>query len=288
MVKPQQAFKLVAAGALALGSGIPAGAQGPRHARPVLPAIAPGAAHSPASLDRMFDAAKAHPVLSVSAPSRPVKEPPMRPLEGWVERPSADRLHQQLVVPVPKETPAYSRTFRHMLAQPEKTDRWDNLIIKYARRYRLDARLLKSIMAAESEFDPSALSPAGARGLMQVMPVTALTVGVTADRLHDPEHGIKAGAAYVQTLFKAAWKIFKLKGVRYTDVPYWLMQRVVAAYHAGPKFLFTSRWFKSTQAYVRKVSLFYQSKVTDLRRPVAARLDLPDHREMVAPAGTLY
>jgi soluble lytic murein transglycosylase-like protein len=203
-------------------------------------------------------------------------------------RPAAARLHQDLVVPVPMETPAYRRTFKILLSHPEKTDRYDDLIFKYARIYHLDARFLKSIMAAESEFNPEARSPAGARGLMQVMPVTASGVGVSPSRLYDPEAGIKAGAAYIQVLFKTAWRLFHLQGVRYTDVPHWVMQRVIAAYHAGPKFLTRTRWFASTRAYVRKVVLFYHSSVTDLRRPIAETRDLPSYAEAVAPGGTLF
>lgn len=229
--------------------------------------------------DSMPGAVVAAPRLSEKAPA-----PDLGPTD---KRPSAARLHQELVVPVPKETPVYRRTFKILLTQPGKTDRWDDLILKYARKYRLDARFLKSIMAAESEFDSKAVSPAGARGLMQVMPATAASMGVPARKLNDPEHGIKAGAAYIQLLFKTAWRLFHLKGVRYTDVPHWVMQRVVAAYHAGPKFLTRNRWYGSTRAYVRKVVLFYHSKVTDLRRPTGITLELPSYSETISPAGTL-
>lgn len=238
----------------------------------------------------MFDSARMRadslPGAVVAAP-RLNERAPAPDLVATDKRPSAARLHQELVVPVPKETPAYRRTFNILLSQPEKTDRWDDLILKYAREYRLDARFLKSIMAAESEFNPKAVSPAGARGLMQVMPLTAEGVGVPARKLNSPEHGIKAGAAYIQQLFKTAWKIFHLQGVRYTDVPHWVMQRVVAAYHAGPKFLTRNRWFASTRAYVRKVVLFYHSKVTDLRRAARTSLELPSYSETIAPAGAL-
>lgn len=151
--------------------------------------------------------------------------------------------------------------------RPDKTTRYDDLVLRYARKHRLDPRLLKSIIAAESEFNPKAVSPAGARGLMQVMPATAVQMGVSARRLHDPESGIAAGAAYIHQLFRTAWRLFHLEGLRYTDVPLWVMQRVIAAYHAGPKFLTRTRWHASTRAYVRKVALYYHSKVTDIRRP---------------------
>lgn len=270
-------------------------AQGPREvsARGTAARLAfslPAGATGAAGLGRIFDASVKRRILpagSVVAAPRLSERSPAPPFPKADKRPSAARLHQELVVPVPKATPVYRRTFSILLSQPRKTDRWDELIVKYARKYRLDARFLKSIMAAESEFDPRAVSPAGARGLMQVMPVTAASVGVPSRKLNDPEYGIKAGAAYIQQLFKTAWRLFRLRGVRYTDVPHWVMQRVVAAYHAGPRFLTRNRWFASTRAYVRKVVLFYHSKVTDLRRPKSVSLEIPSFSETVAPSGIL-
>ena len=90
-------------------------------------------------------------------------------------------------------------------------------------------------------------------------------------------------------LFRAAWRIFNLKGVRYTDAPMWVVQRVIAAYHAGPRFLTKRTLYPSTRAYVRKVVLFYHSKVTDLRRPSALRAEVfPSYNETVTPSGSMY
>lgn len=246
---------------------------------------------NPGHLNLMFDAAKNRPAGVVSPDPKDLESPgsPNKRLETLYRRPAAADLHQELVVPIPKETPAYRRTFKIMLAHPDKTDRWDELMLRYAKIYKLDARLLKSIMAAESEFKPEALSPAGARGLMQVMPKTAEGVGVAASALHDPQAGVKAGAAYIQVLFKAAWRLFNLKGVRYTEAPMWVVQRVIAAYHAGPRFLTRQRLFPSTRAYVRKVVLFYHSKVTDLRRPTSAlRAEVVPSYTSVTPSGSMY
>lgn len=285
-------------GALAALAAVPAVSQEPRpavQARGAQLALAFPAAGAAAAgrLNQIFDSAATRQALSdgavVAAPRMSERAPSSTPPLADT-RPAAARLHQELVVPVPVETPAYRRTFKVLLANPDKTDRYDDLILKYAHRYHLDARFLKSIMAAESEFDPKAVSPSGARGLMQVMPKTADGVGVASRDLHDPEQGIKAGAAYIQDLFKTAWRLFHLQGVRYTDVPHWVMQRVIAAYHAGPKFLTRTRWFASTRSYVRKVVLYYHSKVTDLRRPAAAgeARAMPSFAEAAAPGGTLY
>lgn len=249
-----------------------------------------GAAMAPGQLNLMFDAAKARPAGVVAPDFGRLEEAgsPNKRLETLYKRPAPHSLHQELVVPVPKETPSYRRTFKIMLANPDKTDRWDEQILRYAKIYKLDSRLLKSIMAAESEFKTEAVSPAGARGLMQVMPATSEGMGVPAAKLHDPAFGVKAGAAYIQLLFRAAWRIFNLKGVRYTDAPMWVVQRVIAAYHAGPKFLTRQRLYPSTRAYVRKVVLFYHSKVTDLRRPSAPRAEGFPSYESVTPSGTMY
>ncbi len=240
------------------------------------------------SLNLLFDAAKRLP-SEVALPDPKAGKPSLpRRLETLYRRPAAASLHQELVVPIPQVTPAYRRTFMLMLANPEKTDRWDDLILRYAHIYKLDSRLLKSIMAAESAFKPEAISPAGARGLMQVMPATSAGMGISAEQLHIPAPGVKAGAAYIQVLFKAAWRIFKLKGVRYTDAPAWVVQRVIAAYHAGPQFLTKRSLGRATRSYVRKVILFYHSKVTDLRRPAEVHLDLPAYSQVVGPSGMMY
>ena len=286
----------MAAWALLMGSS-PAAAQDPQSRRPaamgeahMAVAYQGGAPMAPGQLNMMFDAAKARPAGVVAPDVTRLEQAgsPNKKLETLFTRPAAHHLHQQLVVPVPKEPPSSRRTFKIMLANPAKTDRYDGEILRYAKIYKLDSRLLKSIMAAESEFKTEAVSPAGARGLMQVMPKTSEGVGVPAAKLHDPQSGVKAGAAYIQVLFKAAWRIFNLKGVRYTDAPMWVVQRVIAAYHAGPKFLTRQKLFPSTRAYVRKVVLFYHSKVTDLRRPERARLSLPAYNEAVTPSGSMY
>lgn len=184
-----------------------------------------------------------------------------------------------LVIPQPQPTAAYRRTFRLLLNNYERTDRYDAIILTHAHAYRLDPRLLKAVIAAESEFVTSAASPKGALGLMQVMPKTAEAMGVPHHKLKLPEWNIRAGAAYLAWLFKAAWKRFKLQGVRYADAPLWIKQRIIAAYNAGPRFLFKSGgWYNQTKHYVKKVLLFQDSAVTDMARPSRAydqSLELP-------------
>lgn len=77
---------------------------------------------------------------------------------------------------------------------------WDAMINEYAGKYGISAGLLKAVMMQESGGNPSAVSAAGAQGLMQLMPETAKGLGVT-DPL-DPRQSIEGGAKYLSQLKK--------------------------------------------------------------------------------------
>ena len=75
--------------------------------------------------------------------------------------------------------------------------------------YAVELALLKAIMAAESGFNPDAVSPRGAIGLMQIMPSTAERYGLLGDRkksieqkLQDPKTNIRLGTRHLADLFK--------------------------------------------------------------------------------------
>jgi soluble lytic murein transglycosylase-like protein len=160
--------------------------------------------------------------------------------------------------------PAFERTFRRLLARDKTTNGYDAQISSHSARHGLDPRLVKAVIAAESEFTARAKSPAGALGLMQVMPETAASVGVRRNQLFDPEANIRAGTAYLAVLFARAWKRYRLDGEDYARAPQWLIQRVIAAYNAGPRFLARRPLYRQTRDYVRRVLLFYRSTVTGL------------------------
>jgi soluble lytic murein transglycosylase-like protein len=125
---------------------------------------------------------------------------------------------------------------------------------------------------------------------MQLMPRTArmfIRLPWKGRGLVDPEANISAGVGYLAELFTAAWRRYKLKGVRFHDAPPWLLQRIIAAYNAGPKFLFRRHFYKQTRDYVRKVMRFHQSKVADIRRPVE-EAPAPAPVSLVAQAGSFY
>jgi membrane-bound lytic murein transglycosylase F len=75
---------------------------------------------------------------------------------------------------------------------------YDDIVRKYADRYDFDWRLVTAVMYVESRFDAAAISDAGARGLMQLMPRTAREMGFR--ELSGPEDAIHAGIRYMQVL----------------------------------------------------------------------------------------
>lgn len=119
---------------------------------------------------------------------------------------------------------------------------FDDLIVAAAQRHGIDPALLKGLIRAESNFDPSVTSPAGAAGLVQLMPGTAASLGVT-DRL-DPAQSIEGGAKYLKQQLDAFGG----------DVT-----KALAAYNAGPGAV--ARYggvppYAETQAYVVKVQAY--------------------------------
>ena len=68
--------------------------------------------------------------------------------------------------------------------------------------YPLPENLIRAVMRQESDFRPEAVSPAGAIGLMQVMPMNAARLGLSTDDLRDPQKNIRAGALILATLLK--------------------------------------------------------------------------------------
>jgi soluble lytic murein transglycosylase-like protein len=87
-------------------------------------------------------------------------------------------------------------------AQPKDRDSsWlDPIMAKASRRYGVDVGLIKAVIKAESNFNPQAVSNAGARGLMQLMPATARSLGVNDS--FDPEQNVMAGTRFLSDLLQ--------------------------------------------------------------------------------------
>jgi soluble lytic murein transglycosylase-like protein len=127
-----------------------------------------------------------------------------------------------------------------------RTSLYDEHIRAAADRYGLPVPLLKAVMAAESNFNPAAVSEKGATGLMQLMPDTARDMYVYD--LYDPAQNIEGGARYLRHLHDQFGND---------------LVRVLAAYNAGPEAVRRSGGtvppIRETQEYVGKVLTLYES-----------------------------
>ena len=115
----------------------------------------------------------------------------------------------------------------------------DQFVRQAARKYQLDPDFVASVIKAESDFNPHAVSPKGARGLMQLMPQTATQLGVKD--AFDPQANVEAGTAHLSDLLD-----------QYHNDPI----KALAAYNAGAhrvKQYHGVPPYRETRAYVAKI-----------------------------------
>jgi soluble lytic murein transglycosylase-like protein len=131
-----------------------------------------------------------------------------------------------------------------------------NEITAAARRHGVDPALLAGLVRQESNFDPGAVSPAGARGLTQLMPATAAGLGVTDPS--DPQQALDGGAKYLRQ------QLDRFGG----DVA-----KALAAYNAGPGAVERHGGvppYAETRAYVQKVQAFADGYRANAGPPASA------------------
>jgi soluble lytic murein transglycosylase-like protein len=141
-------------------------------------------------------------------------------------------------VEYPEEVAAALPTFTALQAPAAIPSQYKDLITTAAAKHGVDARVVDALIRVESAYHSQALSPKGARGLMQVMPATGRQYG--ALDLFDPKVNLDAGIQHLKKLLS-----------RYDDLPL-----ALAAYNAGEAAV--DRFggippFRETQDYVSRI-----------------------------------
>ncbi|MDQ4328791.1 lytic transglycosylase domain-containing protein [Klebsiella michiganensis] len=152
---------------------------------------------------------------------------------------AAERLRGDMAVITPQKVPGNERIpYRHN----DNTSQYDDLLSEAGSKYGVDPRLLKAIMKQESAGDPYAISRAGARGLMQIMPSNFKATGITD--WTDPRQNIFAGAQIMAENMRNAGGNIPL-ALRY--------------YNGGYD---RSRWGRENAAYPGSVLGYYQDIIS--------------------------
>lgn len=135
---------------------------------------------------------------------------------------------------------------------------YKNLILSAAREHRNDPALLAAVIKVESNFRPNAVSEAGAKGLMQLMPDTAQWIAketsdsrFTVNQLADPQTNIELGSWYLRYLLENNGQN---------------ESKALAAYNAGD----SEAAFRETRSYVKRVLKareMYKTLYPELRSP---------------------
>lgn len=139
-------------------------------------------------------------------------------------------------------------------AEPQPPTKYDSIIRSIAANYGLEPALIHSIIRTESNYDPDAVSPKGAMGLMQLMPETAKRYGVRD--IYNPRENIEGGVKYLKYLMD----LYNGK----TDY-------VLAAYNAGHNAIKKYGGippFPETRRFIEKVKSTYPNSTIRDRKKI--------------------
>ncbi|MFT5590332.1 MAG: hypothetical protein ACI9ZF_002517 [Bradyrhizobium sp.] len=181
----------------------------------------------------------------------------------------------------------HTRLFKVLTEHPN-LKKFEAVLASAAAEFNVDLALMKAMMAAESGFNPAAVSPKGAIGLMQIMPATAERYGLVGDarnsiqqKLSDPKTNVRLAARYLRELTAL-----------FPDQ----QALVIASYNAGEgavqKYRNTIPPYPETRNYVRLVTQFYQFYVPQVSALAVANeaagsgrihLTIPGRSNMPAP-----
>jgi hypothetical protein len=159
--------------------------------------------------------------------------------------------------------------FEPLPAPLSDTTPFQKLIRAAAERYSVDADLIHCVIAVESNFNPNAISPKNARGLMQLLPQTAARLGVKS--IFDPAENIDGGTRYLRDLLG-----------KYNNN----LNLALAAYNAGPnkveRFGHRVPPYAETRNYVQSINRAYgkfkADRAAQITQSVAVLTPLPSPR----------
>lgn len=174
-------------------------------------------------------------------------------LSIFVERSRIDHIEREALESL-AESDSSSKKARGWTTGNSKLD---GFIKQSGTKYGVDPYLIFCVMEQESHFNPRALSPKGARGLMQLMPGTSARLGV--NRPSDPAQNIAGGTRYLKLLLE------QFNG---------RIDLVLASYNAGEgavmKFGRKVPPYRETREYVKRISYRYRR----VKPPTATKTDL--------------
>ena len=157
-------------------------------------------------------------------------------------------------------------------AQPvaNKTVDLDEVVREASMRRQLDPDFVNSVIKAESNFHPRAVSPKGAQGLMQLMPGTAALLGVRDP--FDPRANVEAGTTYLSSLLDL-----------YHDDPI----KALAAYNAGPQRVQQYHGvppYRETHAYISRIVRDFNAKKRAQVKTAQAQTPVPSTQAKASSA----
>lgn len=169
---------------------------------------------------------------------------------------SSGRLVRRLIVPAVRTRAADGST-RSLADIFRQRARVDDLVEEAARKHNVDPLLVHSVIQVESNYNPFAVSPKGAEGLMQLIPSTARRFGVK--NAFNPSENIDAGVRYLKYL----------QGLFEDD------RLALAAYNAGEGAVARYKWippYPETLDYVDRVGKKYGELKRDARQKAGTAL----------------
>jgi soluble lytic murein transglycosylase-like protein len=179
----------------------------------------------------------------------------------------SDRPHEGAAVrtfAVPKGDSVRTTRF----AASDRARAFDDLIVEHARLNSVRPSLVRAVIQVESAFNPRAVSPKGALGLMQLMPATARQFNVV--NAFDPEDNVRAGVLYLRQLID-----------RYDGNE----QLALAAYNAGPGAVDRHGQsvppYRETRSYVSRISEMAGASAASPSTKIYRVVEIVEGREVI-------